>query len=282
MVLEIIQSKRHITEMNGFNTRLTIEGLGERGEGVARTARGAVFVPYVLAGETVAAEIDGRRGKLIDIVTPSPDRISPFCPYFTRCGGCAVQTLAAAAYGQWKRDLVAAALRRAGLAAKVSDLIDAHGEGRRRATFHVRYPDGHPAVGFMQSRTHEVTEIESCPLLAPSLANALPVARAIGAALASSRKPLDILVTAAASGLDVDIEGHGPLDDRQRQALVGTALEYDLARLSNHGDALLIKRTPLIVIGKAEVALPPGAFLQATAAGEEALATRVCAFARRR
>jgi 23S rRNA (uracil1939-C5)-methyltransferase len=267
--------------MSGIEAAITIDRLGESGDGVARAPSGLVFVPYALAGETVVVEIDAGRGKLIGIVTPSPDRIPPFCPYFTRCGGCAVQTLAAPAYRQWKRDLVVSALRRAGLAAKVLDLVNAHGDGRRRATFHVRYLDGRPTAGFMQSRAHQVIEIESCPLLSPSLAHAMAVACAIGAALAASRKSLDILVNAAASGLDVDIKGHGPLDERQRQALVRTALAHDLARLSNHGEVLLTKRTPIIAIGKAAVALPPGAFLQATAAGEEALATRVCALAAR-
>jgi 23S rRNA (uracil1939-C5)-methyltransferase len=196
--------------MKTINLRLTIDRLGDRGEGMAVTPGGPVYVPHALEGETIAAEVDASRGRLIEIITPSKDRIAPHCPYYARCGGCAVQTLAAPAYAGWKRDLVAAALRRAGLTAKVLDLADAHGEGRRRATFHVRYPEGRPAAGFMQSRAHKIIEIESCPLLAPSLANALPVARAIGAALADSRKPLDILVTGVAAGLDVDIQRPWP------------------------------------------------------------------------
>src|SRR5262249_21317705 len=149
---------------------------------------------------------------LTEIVTPSPQRIAPHCSYFARCGGCAVQTLAAAAYRQWKRELVTAALRRAGLSTPVLDLVDAHGQGRRRTTFHVRYLRGQP----VQSRTHKVVEIDSCPLLAPSLENALPVARAIGQALAAAKRSIDILVAATASGLDVDLKGHGPLDDGRR------------------------------------------------------------------
>jgi 23S rRNA (uracil1939-C5)-methyltransferase len=113
-------------------------------------------------------------------------------------------------------------------------------------------------------------------LLAPSLANALLIARAVGETLASSQKPLDILVTATASGLDVDVKGNGALDDQQRLALVRAALKHDLARLSNHGE-VLTQRMPLIAMGKAVVAPPPGAFLQATEAGEEVLATRVFA-----
>ena len=69
---------------------------------------------------------------------PSAERIAPICPHFGVCGGCAVQHWDAARYRAWKRDLVVEALRQAGLDAPVDDLIDAHGEGRRRAVFHAR------------------------------------------------------------------------------------------------------------------------------------------------
>jgi hypothetical protein len=70
-------------------------------------------------------------------------------------------------------------------------------------------------------RAHNVVEIDSCPLLAPSMERALPTARAIAKALAASGKSLDILVTATASGLDVDIKGHGLLGEAETQALSG-------------------------------------------------------------
>jgi 23S rRNA (uracil1939-C5)-methyltransferase len=258
-------------------SKLTIDRLGARGEGVAHGPEDLIFVPYALAGETVAAEVDGSRGILVEVLTPSPHRIAPFCRYFSRCGGCAVQTLAADSYARWKRDLVTSALRRAGLAITVADLADAHGAGRRRAAFHVRYVQGGPTTGFMRARAHEVVEIDSCPLLAASMGGALPAARAIARALAASGKPLDILVTATASGLDVDLKGHGPLGEAATQSLVRIALEHDLARLSNHGSIVISRRTPMLAMGKAMVAPSPGVFLQATEAGEEALAASVCA-----
>jgi 23S rRNA (uracil1939-C5)-methyltransferase len=263
--------------MTGFSTRLTIDRLGARGEGVAQGPDRSIFIPYALAGETIAADVDGSRGTLVEVLTPSPHRIAPFCRYFAHCGGCAVQTLSAASYARWKRDLVTSALVRAGLTSEVLDLADAHGAGRRRAAFHARYPKGRPTTGFMRARAHQVVEIDSCPLLAASMDGALPAARAIAQALAASGKPLDILVTATASGLDVDLKGHGPLNDAQRQGLVRVALEHDLARLSNHGEIVLMRREPALAMGKAMVAPPPGVFLQATEAGEEALAARVCA-----
>lgn len=75
-------------------SRLTIDRLGARGEGVAQGPEDLIFVPYALAGETIAAEVDDSRGTLVEVLTPSPHRIAPFCRYFSRCGGCAVQTLA--------------------------------------------------------------------------------------------------------------------------------------------------------------------------------------------
>ncbi len=255
---------------------LTIERLSERGEGIARTDAGRIFVPYALAGEIVEAEVEGSRACLKRTLATSPDRIAPFCSYFARCGGCAVQTLAPEAYLRWKRDLVVEALRRAGLAPEVSELTDAHGEGRRRAVFHVRYPGGRPAAGFMQTRSHEVVEISHCPLLAPAMVGALSAARAIANTLRSSARPLDIIVTLTQTGLDVDIRGHGPTGSVHTQALVEAALAHHLARLSNHGRVLISPRNPAVAIGKAWVEIPPGVFLQPTLAGEEALGSRVC------
>jgi hypothetical protein len=159
-------------------SRLAIDRLGARGEGVAQGPDGAIFVPYTLAGETIVAEVDGSRGTLAEVLTPSPHRIAPFCRYFAHCGGCAVQTLAADSYARWKRELVTRALVRAGLTIEVLDLADAHGAGRRRATFHARFARGRPTTGFMRARAHEVVEIQACPLLAASMDGALPAARA--------------------------------------------------------------------------------------------------------
>lgn len=257
--------------------KLTIDRLGERGEGQAKGPHGMVFVPYALAGESIVAEVDGERGHLIEILEPSPDRIAAICQYYGICGGCAVQALAAAAYRTWKRNLVIEALRHANVFVdKISDLIDAHGEGRRRATFHARVsPGGGMKVGFMQARAHDLVEISACPVLAPSMNMAIPAAQALADTLAHLEKPLDILVTATTSGLDIDLRGCGTLDDETTQSLIAVAQQKELARLSNHGSIVIERSPPLLAMGEAHVVSPPGAFLQATLAGEEALVSRV-------
>jgi 23S rRNA (uracil1939-C5)-methyltransferase len=269
--------------MSGFlrGERLVIEKLGQRGEGVARGPNGLVFTPYAIPGDLALVEVEGERGRLIEILEPSPDRTPAFCGYFGVCGGCAVQSLRVEPYRAWKRDLVVQALRHSRIAADVDalvePLVDAHGEGRRRATFHARAPRdalGRVRVeaGFMKARAHDIVEIDACPILAPELAGAPQAARALARTLASLGKPLDILVTASLSGLDVDLRGCGELAEAPLRAALAEAERLDLARISNHGRTLLERRAPLLRMGRATLVPPPGAFLQATAAGEEALA----------
>lgn len=256
--------------------QLHIERLGQRGEGVASGPAGPIYIPYALAGETILADVEGERGRLVEILKPSPDRIAAFCPHYSICGGCAVQALAPAAYAAWKRGLVTSALNHASIKAEVGNLVDAHGLGRRRATFHARFGSkGEAQVGFMKARAHEIVALDSCPILAPQMAGALAAARAIVAALHAERKPLDILVTATLAGLDIDVKGHGPLTPRLHDALIGVATAHDLARLANHGVLVVERRAPILRMGRAEVSPPPGAFLQATEAGEAALADAV-------
>ena len=258
-----------------LNARLTIERLGARGEGVARTQRGLVFVPYALAGEDVLAEVDGERGRLVEVLKSSPDRIAPFCKYYGECGGCAVQTLRPNAYLDWKRSLLVDALANAHVEADVRAAVDAHGEGRRRVVFHARMGYGAPQVGFMRARAHDIVAIDACPLLAPSIAAAPVIAREIAGVLGNLGKPLDIAITASDSGLDVDLRGSGPLEFDLTQKLVALAAAHDIARISNHGVIVIERRQPRLKIGAADLILPPGAFLQATAAGEAALSDLV-------
>jgi 23S rRNA (uracil1939-C5)-methyltransferase len=256
--------------------RLTIVGIGHRGDGLAEGAAGAIFVPGTLPGETVEVEdVAGHpdRRQLLRIETASPTRIKPLCPHFGVCGGCAVQHWEESHYRAWKRGLVVEALRQAGLDTPVADLLDAHGDGRRRAVFHAR--SGAKAVlevGFAAARTHRIVAIDRCPVLAPDLSRAVTVAWALAEALGPTKKPLDIAVTATDAGLDVDVRGSGPLAPALMTELARLATKHGLARLTRHGELVAQSRPPTLRVGKAIVSLPPATFLQATAAGEAALA----------
>ncbi|WP_027578938.1 methyltransferase [Bradyrhizobium sp. Ai1a-2] len=259
--------------------RLAIDHVGHRGDGVAFQDGQAIYVPYALAGETVeVAAVPGHpdRRRLLQVEHASPERIAPFCPHFGLCGGCAIQHWDNESYQAWKRDLVVEALAQAKVAAEVAPLIDAHGLGRRRITLHARMGTHEVLkVGFAAASSHDIIPVDRCPILDPGLSGALDAAWAIAEPLISIGKPLDIQVTSTLNGLDVDVRGSGALPSTMIAALSRIAEQHRLARLTRHGELVLMRAPPAVTIGTAQVILPPGSFLQATVAGEETLARLV-------
>ncbi len=252
-----------------------ITAMGRRGEGMAEGPRGPVYVPYALPGETVRAALEGKRGRLLEVLEPSPERAEPPCPHFGRCGGCALQHWQDGPYLDWKRGLVETALRHRHVEAAVSAPIDAHGAGRRRVTLHVLFARGSVLAGFMEGRSHRLIDLDHCPILAPELADAPAIARDLGAAVQGHAKSFDILITASETGLDCDLRGRIPDHPDIQMDLSAAAERLDLARVTINGQLGIERRMPMLRAGEARIALPPGAFLQATAAGEETLARLV-------
>ena len=225
---------------------LNIESLDLEARGIARRDGKVIFVEGALPGERVRAVTVRRKpsyetARVEEILRPSSQRVAPRCPHFGVCGGCALQHWAHEPYLAWKRRLVLDAMRHAGfdaaLDAVVEATIDAHGEGRRRATFHARRR-GYDVleVGFAAPREHRIVAIDDCPILAPALGGALRAAWAIAEALKEMRKPLDIQVTQTDGGLDIDLRGSGPLTAPQTAMLARIADEQALARLTRHGE----------------------------------------------
>jgi 23S rRNA (uracil1939-C5)-methyltransferase len=261
--------------------RVAIARIGHRGDGIADTPGGPIYVPYALPGETVTVEETPgapERRQLLGIEVASPDRVAPISPYFGTCGGCALQHWALPKQQAWKRQRVIEALAAVGIDSEVAAILDAHGEGRRRIVLHARRQDGALQVGFAAARSHQIVPIERCPILAPSLSGAIGTARAIAQAIGGA-KPLDIQITASDAGLDVDVRGSGPLNSAAAAALANIAGTHRLARITRHGDITVQRAQPTLTIEDITVPLPPGAFLQATTAGEAALAALVLEYA---
>lgn len=245
----------------------------------------AVYVPYALPGETVeVAPVPGHpdRRRLLQIEAASPQRIAPFCPHFGICGGCAIQHWENEHYRAWKRDIVVETLARFGIDCDVDALVDAHGLGRRRITLHARMGTHEVLkVGFSAAGLHDIIPVDRCPILDPGLSGALDAAWALAEPLTVIGKPLDIQITTTDVGLDVDVRGSGPLPSTLIATLSLLAEQHRLARLTRHGELVLMRIPPTIMMGAAQVTLPPGSFLQATVAGEEALAALVSGHCRR-
>jgi 23S rRNA (uracil1939-C5)-methyltransferase len=267
-----------------MNERLTITRMGRHGDGIADTSQGPLYIAYTLPGETIEAEPwSGQpdRRRLTRIEDASRERAAPICKYFGTCGGCAMQHWKGEHYRAWKRHVLLDILAQAQLSVPVDDLIDGSGQGRRRAVFHARFGvDGELNVGFSARLAHDIVPIDCCPILAAELDGAIEAARAIAQRIARLRKPLDIQVTATAAGLDVDVRGSGPLSPDDAAAFASIARHHRVARLARHGEIIIQHAAPAIRIGRAEVLIPPGAFLQATSAAETILQDLVLAHCR--
>ena len=260
--------------------RLTIDHVGHLGDGIAFAGAQTLYVPYTLGGETVeVAPVPGHhpdRRRLFQVERASPERIAPICQHFGTCGGCAVQHWESERYRAWKRNLVIETLAQAKIACEVHPLIDAHGRGRRRMTLHARLGTHDVLkVGYAAASSHDIVPIDRCPILDPALEGALDAAWAIAEPLKPTGKPLDIQFTATDGGLDVDVRGSGRLAAAMIATLSRVAEQHRLARLTRHGELVLLRNPPVITVGYAHVTLPPGSFLQATVASEEALAALV-------
>ena len=148
---------------------LTIEGYASDGAGVARLEGMVVFVPGTLRGERCRVFLDkvGRSaiwGHAVEILSPSPARITPRCPHDARCGGCALGHMNYDEELCLKKERVEEALRRIGGVNLAIDTI--HGAReitryRNKAQFPV---SAGPRIGFYQRGTHRVEDVADCLL----------------------------------------------------------------------------------------------------------------------
>ena len=264
------------------DTLLDIEAIGLKGDGIARHEGERLHIPYTLPGEQIRASLHAGRVDFIEIAKASAERVTPACRHFGACGGCALQHWAPEPVAVWKRARIASALGFVGLEAPIGLTRDAHGAGRRRVTLHIRRVETEKQTkilaGFMRAKSHDLIDLDACPLLVPALAPAPALAREAGMILRTIPKPLDFQVTASEEGLDCDIRGAGSISEGLRQKLVAFAVEAKLARLTLHGERLMEARIPRIVFEDQpglSAFLPPGSFLQATAYSEALLSELV-------
>jgi len=268
---------------------LDIERVGSQGDGVGRLENGqAVFVPFTVAGDRVLARIESRRGDglaatLVELLSPGPGRAEPPCPHFGRCGGCTLQHLDAAAHAAWKEEVLTGALARAGLGdVPRVPLISIAPGSRRRAVFAWSVRQGAARIGFNARASHALIDLDTCPLLSPLLPAVLAPLRRLLADLAPGGGG-DVTVTLTEGGLDLLIEGEIRLDLFGRETLARFAEETDLARLhwrrpGGGGAEPIARRRPALVrFDGVAVEPPPGAFLQPSREGEQAIAAAVLA-----
>jgi 23S rRNA (uracil1939-C5)-methyltransferase len=251
-----------------------IDSVGAQGDGVSADH---LFVALTLPGECVRAEVRGDRAEVLEILEPSPDRIAPACPHFGDCGGCALQHWASSPYLAWKAEQIRVALGRERIETEILAPFAAPPAARRRLALHARREGGTVRLGFKARRSWRLVDIEVCPISEPALVAALPALRALaGPFLEHAKSAPTLHVTWTLSGLDVEVTGverkSGGLSADARQRAAKAAAAGDMARVTMAGETIYQARQPVVRLGPATVALPPGAFLQAVAGAEAAMA----------
>ncbi|GAB4167739.1 MAG: class I SAM-dependent RNA methyltransferase [Thalassobaculales bacterium] len=265
---------------------IAIDHIGGRGDGVGRHEGRPVFVPLTAPGDRVTVHLteetaEGSRGELHEAIALSPHRAEPTCQHFGPCGGCALQHLDDGYYAGWKHAQVVAALARHGLGdTPVEPLLRVPPGSRRRLALEaVVSRGGRVVLGFHERRGHFVVDVRDCPVAEPALVALLPALRVrLAAAPPASR--WRILLTRLDSGIDLLVGAAQPPSLADREDWAGFAAAHDLARVAwqaaGKAPEILAERRPAQVdFGGVAAVLPPGGFLQATAAAEAAMRGRV-------
>jgi 23S rRNA (uracil1939-C5)-methyltransferase len=238
-------------------------------------------VPFSLPGERVRAQGSGDRRELLEVLESSPQRVAPPCPHFFVCGGCALQHWAHDPYLAWKVDRLRGTLARQRLEAEILPPFAAHPATRRRVALHARRGTREAArLGYKQRKSWDLVDIEVCPIAELGIQAAIPALKKLAAPLFEHPKSAPTLhVTLSDTGLDIDITGvearSGGLSADARVLLAERAAAAGFARVTLAGEAAYLARQPVARLGPATVALPPGAFLQATREAEAAMAAFV-------
>jgi 23S rRNA (uracil1939-C5)-methyltransferase len=160
---------------------VTIDNLSHEGRGVARVEGKAIFVDDALPGEQVEIQRVRRQrsydeARLLKVITPSPDRVTPRCEHFGQCGGCALQHLSAEKQIELKQKQLFEELARIGHVEPKEILPPLQADAwnyRRRARLGVRwvFKKERTLVGFRERNTSFIAELKSCVVLREPLAS---------------------------------------------------------------------------------------------------------------
>ena len=242
--------------------------LAARGDGVTESGR---FMPMVAPGDVVAE--DGS-------VTPGPHRAAPPCRHFPECGGCQLQHVDDSAYADFLRDRIAAALAAQQVA--LPEILAAHispPNSRRRASLRAERKGKHVVLGFNAEASHRIVDMRECHILRPELFALVQPLRELMGTLLGPRGGGSVRLTLADQGADVLIEKVVAEGLETAEALTAFAEAHRLARLAiddGFGPQTRWEPEPVTAtLGGVAVALPHGAFLQATTEGEAVLVAAV-------
>lgn len=255
--------------------RVTVDRLGQLGDGICVAESGTVYAPGLLPGEVAEGDLVGEALTGVRILVPSAERVRPPCAHAKACGGCLMQHASDRLVADWKEGIVKGALAGQGLDSRFLPMITSPARSRRRATLSGRKTRNGALMGFHARESGTVQPIPSCQLLHPALIAGLPGFESLVRIGSTRSAELQLTVTHSLSGHDVAVTGGKALDGALRMELASLAEAHGIARLTWSGETVALRAHPQQRFGRAVVTPPPGAFLQATEQGEAALVQAV-------
>lgn len=188
---------------------LEITDLSHDARGVARHEGKAVFVTGALSGERVRAQIKVSRGQfdegsVVEVLSPSADRVEPRCPHFGTCGGCGLQHLDPAAQIAAKQHTLSENFARIGRVTPQRWLEPLTGPVwgyRRKARLGVKHvpKKDKTLVGFRETEPRYIADLSRCETLIPRVGTRL---QALGVLMESLEAKAQIPQIEVAAGDD--------------------------------------------------------------------------------
>ena len=241
--------------------------IAARGDGVSASGK---HVAFAVPGDVVADD-----GSLVE----GPGHQVPPCRHFPECGGCQLQHLTDAAYADYCASRVAGALAQHGIEAELRPAHLSPPRSRRRTSLRAIRAGGSVQIGFNAAGSNRVVDMRECHVLDPRLFALVAPLRGLLATMMTPKRAAEVRMTLADQGVDLMLGGVSAEGLAAAEALTAFAERHGLARLSideGYGAEPRYEPSPVTAtLGGIPVALPQGAFLQATADGEAALVAAV-------
>ena len=209
----------------------SIETLSHDGRGIARRDGKTTFIDNALPGEEVMFKFTYMRrkfdeGKAVEIVTASPDRVTPPCEHSTLCGGCSLQHMSPAVQVARKEAVLREQLQHFGGLEPEEWLAPLTGPVtgyRSKARLGVKYVEakGETLVGFREKRNSFIAQLRTCEVLIPDVGPRLSELRTLMHSLESRSRIPQIELAAGDDDVALIIRHLDPLPEADQQALVG-------------------------------------------------------------
>ncbi|MCC7305035.1 MAG: class I SAM-dependent RNA methyltransferase [Alphaproteobacteria bacterium] len=272
-----------------------IREIGAKGDGVGTYNNRPVYVGKAAKGDRLLVNLetereDGYTARLLSVEAPGPERAAPPCIHYARCGGCSLQHVTQQFYRDWKTAKVKNALARAGVEAESwEESVFLPHATRRRATLGAYSSLKELRFGYFEARSDRILDILDCLVVEPALDAKLKALREFLPRLLPANTPADLMLQNVEGVYDMVLTGayqtRGRFSLQQDEAMAELTEKLDIARISfreedtQKPEPVITRKAVIKNFGGINVQLPPGAFLQASAAGEAALVSVVLKYA---